>query len=161
MIWWRIYVKLPPPMLERIMLVSVLVQMVYDSMIWGCHQVSVKVFTIPPWFTVVGLGGLASALLLCHPNIVRIYNYLPWTTSAHLQMHGPMCILREQTTVLIALSVPPLPIQLMAFPVLFVVVNTSMLRKSKQIATFTSRSCCIVRPCPFQHLIHWRRNYCF
>jgi hypothetical protein len=41
-----------------------------------------------------------------------------------------MCILRENPTVLVALSVPLLPIQPMAFPVLFVTVDLAVQRKS-------------------------------
>jgi hypothetical protein len=56
--------------------------------------------------------------------------------SATLQMHGPMFIPRVKQTLLVALSAPPLPIQPMAFPVQFVVVDTGVQRKSKQNSYF-------------------------
>jgi hypothetical protein len=51
-------------------------------------------------------------------------------TSALHPKHGLVCILIENPTVLVALSVPLLPIQPMAFPVLFVAVDLSVQRKS-------------------------------
>ncbi len=155
MISSRNHVNIPPRLFEPILL-----EMVYNLMIFGWHQASAIVFTTPLRFTPVCCWGLAATLILCYPMIIRIHDHFPRMMFGPFPSHGFTYIPRRKPTVPDALCVPPLPTYLTLFLVMLSSLIPPCKEKASKTATPASRSLSTSRPDNLLYRRHQQRHYC-